>query len=176
MERDSYWDDILQKLSPLTIREGKYVQIESEPDMYSRPGGFPSDMIMALGYLPKTPMVDEEIMRNTFSAILQRNGLSSFISWSMGKGALTATRLGYPQTAVDIVCNETPKARFNKSGYVLRPKEGLGCPAYLPVNSSFLAAVALMAAGWDDAPAIWAPGFPQDGTWKVRVENLQKLP
>jgi len=65
---------------------------------------------------------------------------------------------------------------INKSGYVLRPKEGLDCPAYLPVNSSFLAAVALMAAGWGDAPTINAPGFPQDGTWQVNVENLQKLP
>jgi hypothetical protein len=80
------------------------------------------------------------------------------------------------QTAVDIVCNDTPAARFNKSGYVLRPKEGLVCPAYLPVNSSFLAAVALMAGGWDDAPDINAPGFPLDGTWHVRAENIQKLP
>jgi len=176
MGRDSHWDDILNKLSPITIREGKYVQIESEPDMYSKQGGYPSDMLMALGYHPQTSMVDKEIMKNTFSAILQRNGLSSFVSWSLGKAALTAARLGYQQTAVDIVCNDGPKSRFNKSGYVPRPKEGIGCPAYLPVNSSFLAAVGLMAAGWDDAPSINAPGFPQDGTWKVKVENMQKLP
>ena len=40
----------------------------------------------------------------------------------------------------------------------------------------FLEAIGLMAAGWDGAPEENAPGFPQDGTWKVRVENLQKLP
>jgi len=176
MKRLPYWDDILKKLSPITIQNGKYVEIESDPTMYDRQGSFSSAMLMAFGYLPQTPMVDKTIMQNTFAAILQRNGVSSFVSWSMGKGALTAARLGDQQAAIDIVCNDDPKARFNKSGYVLRPKEGLDCPAYLPVNSSFLAAVGLMAAGWDGAPSIDAPGFPQDGTWKVSVENLQKLP
>lgn len=176
MKREPQWDKILDKLSRLTISDGKYVQIETEPDMYSKPGGFPSDMIMAYGYLPKTNMVDTDIMKKTFLAIFQRNGLSAFVSWSMGKAALTAARLGLQETAIDIVCNDSPKAAFNKSGYVPRPKEGIACPAYLPVNSSFMAAVGMMAAGWDDGPNINAPGFPQDGSWKVKVENMLKLP
>jgi len=176
MKRDSKWDDILSKLSRLTIQDGKYVEIETDPTMYSRNGSFSSAMIMALGYLPQTPMVDQKIMQNTFQAIVKRNGIPSFVSWSLGKGALTAARLGDQQTAVDIVCNDAPNARFNKSGYVQRPKEALGCPAYLPVNSSFLAAVGLMAAGWGETSQINAPGFPHDGKWNVRVENLQKLP
>jgi len=129
-----------------------------------------------LGYLPLTPLVDQKIMQNTFEAIVKRNGIQSFVSWSMGKGALTAARLGDTKTAIDIVCNDSPNSRFNKSGYVARPKDAAGCPAYLPVNSSFLAAIGLMAGGWDGAPKINAPGFPQDGKWTIRVENLQKLP
>src|SRR5690606_38956855 len=139
-------------------------------------GGFSSAMLMALGYLPQTPMVDPKIMANTYDAIKERNGDGGFVSWSMGKWALTAARLGKTKDAVDIVCNDHPKAIFYKSGYVPRPKEGIGNPAYLPVNSAFLAAVGLMAGGWDDAPAVPAPGFPQDGTWKVKVENMNKLP
>ena len=115
-------------------------------------------------------------MKNTFQAIVARNGISSFVSWSLGKGAMTAARLGDQKTAMDIVCNDAPNARFNKSGYVPRPKEGINNPAYLPVNSSFLAAIGLMAGGWDNSPEINAPGFPQDGTWNVKVENIQKLP
>ncbi|MGE4586955.1 MAG: hypothetical protein AB7D05_06395 [Mangrovibacterium sp.] len=176
MKRNRLWDDIMKKLAPLTIEDKKYVELESDPEMYDRPGNFSSAMIMALGCLPKTPMVNEKIMRNTFDAIVERNGIPGFVSWSMGKGALTAARLGDRQTAVDIVCSDTPKARFNKSGYVPRPKEGTGCPAYLPVNGSFLAAIGLMAGGWDGAPAEDAPGFPQDGKWNVRAENLKKLP
>jgi hypothetical protein len=176
MKRDTKWDDILNKLSRLTIQDEKYVEIETDPNMYSRNGSFSSAMIMALGYLPQTPMVDQKIMQNTFQAIVKRNGIPSFVSWSLGKGALTAARLGDQQIAIDIVCNDAPNARFNKSGYVQRPKEALGCPAYLPVNSSFLAAIGLMAGGWGEASQSNAPGFPKDGKWQVRVENLLKLP
>jgi hypothetical protein len=90
---------------------------------------------------------------------------------SMGKGAMTAARLGDQNAAVDILCNDSPKTHFHQSGYVQRPAEPLGCTAYLPVNSSFLATVALMAGGWDGAPKVNAPGFPQDGHWQVHVEN-----
>lgn len=176
MKRDLFWDDIMKKLAPLTIVDEKYVELETNPKMYEKQGNFSSDMIMAMGYLPKTPMVDEQIMQNTFRAIVERNGIPSFVSWSMGKGALTAARLGEQQTAIDIVCNDAPKAKFNKSGYVSRPKEGVNNPAYLPVNSAFLAAIGLMAGGWDGAPEVNAPGFPKDGKWNVRSENLQKLP
>ncbi len=176
MQKDKHWDDVLKRLSKLTVREGKYVEIESEPDMYEHTGGLSSAMIMALGYLPKTPMVDEQIMKQTFDAIVKRNGLNSFVSWSMGKGAMTAARLGEQQTAVDILCNDSKEATFLNNGHVQRAKEPLGVPAYLPVNSSFLAAVALMAAGWDGAPKIKAPGFPQDGSWRIKVEGLNKLP
>lgn len=176
VERDPHWDDILNKLARPTIQDGKYVELESDHDMYDREGGFSSAMLMALGYLPKTPLIDEAIMHQTFQTIFERNGLESFVSWSLGKGALTAARLGETRTAIDIVCNDVPKAQFHKTGFVCRPKEGIKNPAYLPVNGSFLAAVGLMAGGWDDAPDKNAPGFPDDGSWNVRVENLQKLP
>lgn len=176
LKRDSLWDNILNKLARPTIQDGKYVELESDPKMYDREGHFSSAMLMAMGYLPQTPMIDEQIMQNTFKAIVERNRISSFVSWSQGKGALTAARLGDRQTAVDIVCNDAPKAHFYKTGYVPRPKEGIKNPAYLPVNGSFLAAIGLMAGGWDNGPDEIAPGFPKDGKWKVRVENLQKLP
>jgi hypothetical protein len=35
--------------------------------------------------------------------------------------------------------------------------------------------IAMMAAGWDGAPDRPAPGFPDDGTWTVRAEGLQRL-
>jgi len=176
MKRDVLWDDILNKLARPTIQEGKYVELESDPGMYDRKRHYSSAMLMALGYLPKTALIDMQIMQNTFEAIFERNGISSFVSWSMGKGALTAARLGKRNTAIDIVCNDIPRATFYKTGYVARPKEGIKNPAYLPVNGAFLAAIGLMASGWDEGQDEVAPGFPKDGSWKVRVENLQRLP
>ena len=47
---------------------------------------------------------------------------------------------------------------------------------YLPGNGGLLYAVALMAAGWDDAPERNAPGFPDDGDWAVQWEGLLAAP
>jgi hypothetical protein len=49
-------------------------------------------------------------------------------------------------------------------------------PVYLPGNGALLAAVAMMAGGWDGAPALAAPGFPRDGSWVVRAEGFKPLP
>jgi hypothetical protein len=72
--------------------------------------------------------------------------------------------------------NPSPVTRFMPSGHVRRPKEPSGCVTYLPVNASLLAAAGLMAAGWDGAPQVHAPGFPQDGQWVVRWEGLNPMP
>ena len=176
LKPDAHWNDIMEKLARPAVQDGKYLELETEPGMYNSTGGFASDMIMALGYLPKTPMIDSTIMAHTFDAVYQRNGLKSFTSWSLGKGALTAARLGKRKEATDILCNDIMGARFLKNGHVQRAKEPLTCPAYLPANAAFMAAAALMAGGWDGAPGSAAPGFPQDGSWHIRVENLNRLP
>ena len=51
-----------------------------------------------------------------------------------------------------------------------------GLPVYLTGNGSLLAAAAMMAGGWDGAPNRHAPGFPDDGHWSVRYENLRRMP
>jgi hypothetical protein len=51
-----------------------------------------------------------------------------------------------------------------------------GLTIYLPGNGGLLYAVALIAAGWDGAPARHAPGFPDDGQWNVRWEGLRAAP
>lgn len=174
---DPKWADVIGKLSKLTVSpEGLYVEIETFPDVYKRGGGVPTSMLMALGFMPKTDLVDVETMRRTFHEVTKRNGGEhSWVSWAYGQAALTATRLNEPETAVNILCNPSPAARFMTNGHVRRPKEPDNCPAYLPVNAALLTAVATMAGGWDGAPAGEAPGFPKEG-WVVRSEGLSKMP
>jgi len=169
LPRDAKWDDILAKLSRPAVHNNKYAEIETDVT----DGG--SDMIMALGYLPQTPMIDPQIMANTFNGIYSR-GMRSFISWSLGKGALTAARLGETEKAINILCNDMLGARFLNNGHVQRAKEPLTCPAYLPANSAFMAAAGLMLGGWDNGPDTKAPGFPKDGNWNVKAEGFNKLP
>ncbi len=170
------WADILAKLTPLPISEGKYLEIETFPLMYQQKGSLPVSMLMSLGFMPRTPMVDPEIIRATFAELNKRHGVGLWVSWAMGQGALTAARLGDGEMAVNIVTHTTKNWRFMNNGHVRRPKEPDNCPAYLPVNGSLLTAVGLMAAGWDGAPAVNAPGFPQNGKWRVRSEGLNPMP
>lgn len=166
---DAHWADVLAKLSKPTIVNGRYIEIETEPKNTGA-----TSQIYALGYVPQTPLIDTEIMRATFNAIHQRNP-KRWNSWAMGQGALTATRLGDAQAAVDIVTNDVPSACFMPQGYVRRPKEPRGCPAYMPFNASFLSAVAMMASGYDTADET-APGFPKNAGWTVRAEGINKMP
>jgi hypothetical protein len=172
------WQDILEKLAPLPVLDGLYLEIETVRDIYQYPEKLPTSMMMVLGFLPLTPKVDVETARRTFQQLNSRSkvGPRRWVSWSMGQGAMTAARLGDGKTAIDILTSDAPAARFMKSGHVRRPKEPNGCVTYLPVNSSFLCAVGLMAGGWDGAPQTNAPGFPQDGSWKVLVEGLNPMP
>ncbi len=174
---DPKWADVMAKLSRLPVSpEGLYVEIETFPDIYQRKGGLPNSMLMALGFMPKTDRVDLETMRRTFHEVTRRNGGEhSWVSWAYGQGALTAVRLNEPASAINILCNPEPAARFMTNGHVRRPKEPDNCPAYLPVNSALLLAVATMAGGWDGAPEGAAPGFPKEG-WVVRSEGLNRMP
>ncbi|NDW11652.1 hypothetical protein D0T50_01960 [Bacteroides sp. 214] len=179
MQPDSKWAEVLNKLSKPTIVQGKYVEIETEAHIYDDANkGMPTSMIYALGYVPPTPLIDKEVMRETFHELLRRsrNGFGRWVSWSMGQGANTAVRLGEYETAINIVTNDVPAAQFLPQGYSKRPKEPDGCPAYMPINGSFLNAIGLMAGGWDGAPDVVAPGFPKDGTWVVKVEGMNAMP
>ena len=176
MNRHEQWDHILTHLSALPVQEGLYLDIETETDMYDRPGGISSSMLMALGFLPQISVVDPDIMRNTLHKVIEKNSLKNQVSWTSGKVAMTAARLGETEIAIDILTNDDEKFRFLANGHCRRPKEPLKCPAYLPVNSALLSTVALMAAGWQGAPEVNAPGFPQDGQWVVKWEGLNALP
>ena len=174
---EPHWADVMAKLSKLTVSDGKYVEIETEPEIFAKPGSVPTTMFMAYGYMPPTPMVDPAVMRTTWDEVNRRNGPLHWASWQIGEAGMTAARLGLPDAAVAILTNaKAPATPFMNSGYVRRPKEPNDCPTYLPVNASLLDAVGLMAAGWDNAPKVNTPGFPQDGKWNVKWEGLNPMP
>ena len=101
--------------------------------------------------------------------------------------AMTAARLGRPEVALEILLRDGPNNRYLPNGHcpqrsdeaaVKNPAPGARkreIAAYLPANGALLSAVALMVAGWDGATETH-PGFPKDGTWKIRAEGLRRLP
>ena len=93
--------------------------------------------------------------------------------WDYPMLAMTAARVGKPDMAINALLIDTPKNHYSQNGHNYQ-RDNLPC--YLPGNGGFLTAAAMMAAGWDDCPKKNAPGFPDDGKWVVRWENLKKMP
>ncbi len=131
----------------------------------------------SLGVLPG-PGIDFATMKNTFDWIFANWKWSVTWGWDYAALAMCAARVGEPEHAVDVLFLDTVKNHWAVNGHNFQ-RGGPGdtsLPMYLPSNGGLLAAVAMMAAGWDGAPKRNAPGFPDNGQWTVRWEGLQPLP
>lgn len=174
MPREKKWDAVLAGLASLPLANGRYLFAESAPDCYTNRQwvrDHPS-VVGALSFVPG-PGVDLVTMRNTLDWIWQNWQWPDTWGWDYPLLAMTAARLGDPERAIDALLLDTPKNRYGINGHVYqRP----GLSVYLPANGGLLYAVALMAAGWDGAPQRHAPGFPDNGQWEVRWENLRRAP
>jgi hypothetical protein len=172
--REPKWDDVLQKLAPLPTGDGKYLFTETTPDSYTNPkwdADHPA-VLNALGFVPG-PGVDQTTMSNTLDWIWKNWNWPDTWGWDYPAIAMTAARLGEPERAIDALLLDTPKNHYGINGHVYQRSN---LTIYLPANGGLLYAVALMAAGWDGAPHRNAPGFPDNGQWNVRWENLRRAP
>jgi hypothetical protein len=85
---------------------------------------------------------------------------------------MTATRLKMPEKAIDALFMEVEKNTYLKNGHNYQDKR---LRLYLPGNGGLLSVIAMMCAGYDGSETD-LPGFPKDGKWKVRWENLSRMP
>jgi hypothetical protein len=168
MKRNAHWDQIILNLSPLPARDGVYLAHENCPQTFTERNRDHPSMLGALGMLPGDE-VDRETMRRTLYKVMKEWRWDETWGWDYPLTAMTAARLGETKIAVDALLMPTEKNRYLPNGHNWqRPS----LPCYLPGNGGLLYAVAIMAAGRQGAPSTNSPGFPSDGSWKVRWENL----
>lgn len=172
--REPSWDQVLARLSPLPVVDGVYVNAASHPDTFG-PDGQRTDhpsLLAACGVLPEG-LADVDTMRRTLHRVWQSWSWEDTWGWDFPMTAMTAARVGEPEMAVEALLMDVRRNTYLPNGHNYnRP----GLAVYLPGNGGVLAAVAMMAAGWDGAPDVHAPGFPQDGSWTVRWEGLRPMP
>ncbi|MBT1689757.1 hypothetical protein [Dawidia soli] len=171
---DMLWAAVLKDLAPLTIRDGLYLPNATTPtaytdDQYRR--DHPA-VLGAFGMLPGNARMDTAVMGRTFENILRRWQWDTTWGWDYPMMAMTAARLHRPDDALRALLMDVPKNTYLANGHNYQDKR---LRLYLPGNGGLLAAVAMMAAGWDGEPGD-APGFPQDGKWNVRWEGLRRMP
>ena len=164
------WDAVRHRMRSPTVRDGRYTAIAVEP--FTVRTDHPS-LVYALGVVPPTRVIEPETVRATLHDVLADWDWASTWGWDYPALAMTAARLGEPGTAVDALLRETPKNRYLHNGH---NRQTAHLPLYLPGNGGLLAALALMAAGFDGADGEPSPGFPADGTWTVRHEGFVRAP
>ena len=169
LARHPEWDRVLSGLARPRVIDGVYAAIDVPP--FTIRADHPS-MLAALGMLPPTPLVDAATMRRTLADVRRDWDWKTTWGWDYPMMAMTAARLGVSDGAVDALLLDTPKNRYLPNGHNMQTPARL--PLYLPGNGGLLYAVAMMAGGWDGAPARHAPGFPAD--WHVRTEGLGAVP
>ena len=168
------WMAVVEKLSALPVQDGVYLATESAKNSYTNPE-FKTDhpsVLGTFGMLPETSLLNKEIMKNTFDLVWKTWSWEKTWGWDFPMTAMAAARLGMPDKALDALFMKVQTNTYLKNGHNFQ--EGR-LPIYLPGNGGLLTAVAMMCAGWDGSVGE-NPGFPKDGTWRVKWEGLQKMP
>ncbi|HDR67637.1 MAG TPA: hypothetical protein ENN61_01155 [Bacteroidaceae bacterium] len=174
MELDQEWDKVLNGLSPLAHKDGLYLAAESATDSYTNQrylGDHPM-VLGAYGMIPDCQMVDAVIMKRTFDRVWELWNWDETWGWDFPMTAMAATRLGMPDKAIDALFMDIETNTYLTNGHNYQDQR---LRIYLPGNGGLLSAVALMCTGYKEQ-ATDNPGFPKDGTWKVRWENFKRLP
>jgi len=176
-EPDPQWQKIIDKLSPLSAKDGVYAAAETAESYLSPdvPLALYSDhmaVLGACGVLPFSPQYDKETMYATLSWVMNNWNWDKTWGWDYPMTAMCAVRLGQPEVALDALLMDKRTNTYLVNGHNYQDGR-LRC--YLPGNGGLLTTVALMCAGWDGCTDS-LPGFPKNGKWNVEWEGLQAMP
>lgn len=167
LRREAKWDHVIEHLSDLPEKDGVYLMEENRWITRDHPS-----LLGALGILPGAK-ADKETMRRTLHRVMADWDWESTWGWDFPMVAMTAARLGEPNIAIEILLKDTVKNTYLVNGHNYLSNR---LPIYLPGNGALLTAISMMAAGWDGAPDMETPGFPDNGQWVVKWENLKPMP
>ena len=173
-ERNSHWDDIIQKISPLASKDSLYLAAETEPDTYKNEKMYSDHpaVMGAIGLFPyNSHQIDFAKMKKTEQWIWKNWKWETSWGWDYPMMAMGAARMGEPENAVGALLMKQQKNTYLVSGHNYQDGR---LRLYLPGNGGYLMAVAMMCAGWDGSVHP-NPGFPQDGNWDVKWEGLKPL-
>lgn len=174
MEPNEKWNEVIQKLAALPVQGGVYLATESATDSYTNPKwrtDHPA-VLGALGMVPESPKLDKNVMKSTLDTVWKTWSWADTWGWDFPMTAMNAARLGLPEKALDALFMDIQTNTYLRNGHNYQDGR---LRIYLPGNGGVLAAIAMMAGGWDGSEGE-LPGFPKDGSWQVKAEGFKKMP
>jgi len=165
--------DIVTKISGLPIIEGLYPAHRNCLDTFKKYNRDHPSMLYAYGFIPNES-VDRQVMSDTVDKVLECWDRSTLWGWDFAMIAMTLTRLGRPEDAINVLLEEADKNSYAISGNnIQRGRDDL--PLYLPGNGALLFALAMMLEGYGDA--LGRVGFPKNSLWdNIVTEGISPLP
>lgn len=171
--KDPRWEDVRLKLARPDQANGVYLGIQGATESYTGKELMRDHPIVlaAYGMMPAWDNVDPKVMRQTMHVIAERWNWERTWGWDYPMAAMTATRLLEPEMALEFLLKDVQKNTYLKNGHNYQDPR---LRIYLPGNGGFLMAISMMCAGWNGCQTK-NPGFPKDGKWNVRWENLRPV-
>ena len=166
MAPEAVWQRVADGMRRPRVRDGVLTAIDVDP--WTIRTDHPS-MLAAYGVVPPVGLVEPAVVQATIADVLADWDWDSTWGWDYPVLAMSAARLGLGEIAVDALLMPVGKNTHGPNGH---NRQSDRLPAYLPGNGGLLAALALMATGWDESPDL--PGFPAD--WTVRHEGFVPAP
>lgn len=170
---DEKWSQVADNMAELTAENGVYLAHEKCPTTFTEFNKDHPSMLGAYGLID-SDRIDREVMRNTLHLVEECWDYPTLWGWDFALMAMTATRLGEPETAISLLLKDTWKNCYLISGNNMQISRS-DLPLYLPGNGSLLLAAAVMTAGYKGCDRK-TPGFPDNGEWTVEFENIDPLP
>lgn len=167
-EKPREWLDVLEKLAPLPTENGVYVLHEGVEKMWEKFNFEHPALIGVFGML-RGDGADAKTAKATLAKIRKLWNFDRVWGWDFPMLAMAAARTGDANTAVDFLLYPSKNFEFDEHGVAT----GGPCP-YFPSNGGFLAAVAMLAGGWDGMEerefSEESRAFPRG--WKVEAEGF----
>ena len=158
------WERVASRMQrPPMMPNGTYAALETPPFLVRK--DHPS-MLMALGWLPDTEVIDEQAMRLTLESVWRDWDLQTSWGWDYPVMSMTAARLGDIKRSLEALLLPSPKNQFLANGH--NPQIPGFLTLYLPANGGLLAAVAHLVTAIDRGAEL------PDG-WHVEAEGFDTL-
>ena len=166
------WQKVIDHLAPVPENENFYLPTREATDAFTNFDKRRDHPIVigAYGMLPNE-RIQISKMSDTFDEVMREWNWQSTWGWDYPLLAMSATRLYKPGAAMEALFTDAQKNKYLVNGHNYQDGR---LRIYLPGNGGLLAAVAMMAAGFEGSTET-SPGFPKDGTWEVKWEGLQPI-
>lgn len=173
LPKDKKWEDVRLKLATPEQADGVYLGIQGAYNSYTNNELMKDHPVVlgAYGILPAWDKINPEVMCRTMHVIARCWDWPSTWGWDYPMAAMSAVRLGEPELALDFLLKDVQKNTYLKNGHNYQSER---LRIYLPGNGGLLTTIGMMCAGWDGCETK-NPGFPQNGKWNVKWENISKV-